>query len=95
MQKPLWVRINKNDFDSLMQSVYDNLTKDELKTTVNKKVYHLKTVKKFLVKMTTQKISEKEAFELYSNLITPEITELENTKERGKNKRHNILDVLT
>ena len=94
MQKPLWVKINKNDFDSLMQSVYNNLTKDEFKTTVNKKVYGLKSVKKFLVKITTQNISEMEAFELYSNLITPEITELENTKERGKNKRHNILAVL-
>ena len=47
-----------------------------------------------MVKITTQKISEKEALKLYSDLITPDITELENTKGKGNNKRHNILDVL-
>ena len=40
------------------------------------------------------KIGEKEAFELYPDLITPDITELENTKGRGRNKRYNILNVL-
>ena len=39
------------------------------------------------------KIGEKEAFELYPDLITPDITELENTKGRGRNKRYNILNV--
>ena len=36
------------------------------------------------------KIGEKEAFELYSDLITPNITELENMKGRGKNKRQHF-----
>ena len=80
IQKPLWVKLNKNDFDSLIQDVYNNLNKDEFKTTVNKKTYDLKNSKKFLVKLTTQKISENEAHELYSDLIDPDITELEKSK---------------
>ena len=48
-----------NDFDSLMQDVYNNLNDDEFKTTADKKVYDLKNPKMFLVKITTQKISEK------------------------------------
>ena len=47
-----------------------------------------------MVKITTQKISEKEALKLYSDLITPDITELENTKGKGKNKRYNILNIF-
>ena len=54
----------------------------------------MKNAEKFLTTIITQKISYDEAFELYSDLITPEITELENTKGKGKNKRYNILNVL-
>ena len=53
IQKPLWVRLNKSDFDSLIQDVYNNLNNDEYKTTVDKKAYDLKNSKKFLVKITT------------------------------------------
>ena len=38
IQKPIWVKLNKNDFDSLTQDVYNNLNNDEFKTTVNKKL---------------------------------------------------------
>ena len=55
-----------------MQDVYNNLNNDEFKTTVNKKVYDLKNTRKFLVKITTQKISEKEVLKLYSDLIDPD-----------------------
>ena len=48
-----------NDFDSLMQDVYNNLNDDEFKITADKKAYGLKNPKMFLVKITTQKISEK------------------------------------
>ena len=65
IQKPLWVKLNRNDFDSLPQDVYNNLNNYELKTTVNKKACDLKNAKKFLVKITAQKISEKEALKLY------------------------------
>ena len=94
IQKLLWVKTNKNDFDSLMQDVYNNLNNNEFKTTVDKKSYDLKNGKKFLEKITTQKISEKNAKKLYSDLIAPDITKLENTKGKGKNKRNNISDVL-
>ena len=93
IQKPSWVKINKNNFNSLIQDVYNNLNNDEFKTTVNKKVYNLKNAEKFLVKVTTQKISEQETLELYSDLITPDIIELEKTKGKGKEKRYNILNV--
>ena len=94
IQKPLWVKLNKNDFNSLTQDVYNNLNNDEFKTTVDKKVYDLKNAKKFLVKITTQKISEKGALKLYSDLIAPDITALEKSKSKGKDRRDNILSVL-
>ena len=94
MQIPLWIKTNENDFDSLIQDVYNNLNNNEFKTTVDKKIYDLTNAKKSLVKITTQKISEKEALKLYSDSITPEITELENAKGKSKNKRNNILNVL-
>ena len=67
---------------------------NEFKTTGNKKAYDLTNAKKFLMRITTQKVSEKEALKLYSDLITPDITELENAKGKGKNNRNNILGVL-
>ena len=54
----------------------------------------MKNAKSFLVKITTQKIIEKEVLKLYFNLITPDITKLKNAKGKGKNKRNNILNVL-
>ena len=36
IQKPLWIKLNKNDFDSLIEDVYNNLHNDEFKTTVDK-----------------------------------------------------------
>ena len=94
MQKPLWVKLSKNDFDSLIRDVNDNLSNNEFNTTVNKNVYNLNNAQKFLVDITTQTIIEKEAFELYSNLITPDINELKNAKGRSKTKRNKILDIL-
>ena len=45
--KLLWVKLNKTEFDSLTQDVYDNLNNDEFKTTVNKEAYDLKNAKEF------------------------------------------------
>ena len=61
---------------------------------MDKKAYGLKNAKKFLVKIATQKINEKEAPKLYSDLITPDITALEQTEGKGKDSRNNILNVL-
>ena len=41
IERPLWTKINENDFNLLIQDVYDNLNNDEFKTTVNKKTYDL------------------------------------------------------
>ena len=46
-KKPLWIKLNKNDFESLTEDVYNNLSNDEFKTSVVKKAYDLKNVKKF------------------------------------------------
>ena len=84
IQKPLWVKLDKYDFNSLIQDVYNNLNNDEFKTTIDKKADVLKNAKKFLVKITTQKSSEKKGHELYSELITPDNTALEKSKVRAK-----------
>ena len=47
IQKPLWVKINKNHFDALIQDIYSNLNNDEFKATVIKKTYDLKNTKVF------------------------------------------------
>ena len=68
--------MNKNDFDLLLHDVYNNLNNNQFKTTVEKKTCDLNNAKRFLVKITTQKINEKDALKLYSNLIAPDITDL-------------------
>ena len=44
----------------------------------------MKNGRKFLVKITTQKISEKEALKLYSDLIILDIAALEKSKSKSK-----------
>ena len=46
------------------------------------------------MKIISQQISEKDALKLYSDLITPDITALEKSKSKSKDRRHNILSVL-
>ena len=87
--------MNKEDFDSLTESVYNKLNNNRFKTTVNKRAYDLKNAKTFLEKITTQKISENEASRLYFDLIISEIIKLQKLKgSRGKNRKKNILGVL-
>ena len=54
----------------------------------------MKNAEKFLLTIGTQKLNEEDAEKLYSDLITPDIVELKNTKAKGKKKRENILHVL-
>ena len=61
IQKPLWIKINRNNFNSLIRDLYNNLNNNEFKTTVDKKTYDLKNSKFFLEKITNQKISEEDA----------------------------------
>ena len=76
IQKLSWVKLSKNDFNSLIKDVYNNLNNNEFKTAVDKKTYDLKNAKNFLEKIITPKISEKDAKNLYSDLITPDIIQL-------------------
>ena len=93
MQKQLWVKLNKNNFDSLIRDVNNNLNNNEFKTTINKKVYNLNNAQNFLVDITTQKVIEEGAFELYSNLIITNINELKNEKSESKTKRNKVSDI--
>ena len=70
------------------------MNKDEFKTTINKKVYNLNNAKVFLTRITTQKINEKDARDVYFNLIIPDIDELKNAKGKSINKKNNILNIL-
>ena len=47
IQKPLWINLNKNDFDSLTEDIYNNLNKSEFETTVGKKLIIWKMQKCF------------------------------------------------
>ena len=63
----------RKDFQSLTKDVADNLNNKKFQTTVEQKPYDLKNAKNFLVKITTAKISERKALELYSNSIMQEL----------------------
>ena len=80
IQKPLWIKLNKNDFDLLTEDVYNNLYNNKSKTTIDGKAYDLRNAKKFLLEITTKQISQNEALKLYDDLIRPDATALKNSK---------------
>ena len=55
----------------------------------------MKNAEKFLLEISTKKISENEACKLSKDLIKPDRNMSMNAKARGKNKRNNILSVLS
>ena len=57
-------------------------------------MYNLKNAKYFFVRITTQRINEKESYKLFFDLIIPDIILLKNTKDKGKSKTHEILEVM-
>ena len=57
------------------------MNNEKFETTVEGKAYD---AKKLLVKITTQKISEKEVLKLYSDLIILDIAALEKSKSKSK-----------
>ena len=69
MQKPLWIKINKKEFEELTGDIYNNQNNNDLKLTINKKTYDLKNAKIFWTEVTTRKIAENKAKELYNELI--------------------------
>ena len=80
MQKPLWIRINKKEFDELAGDVYNNQNSNNFKFIINKKTYDLKNAKIFWTKVTTDKITKDEAKELHNKLIQKDIDILEKSK---------------
>ena len=48
-----------------------------------------------MLEIINKKITENEARELYSNLITPDIVALEKLRSRNKDKKNNILNILS
>ena len=75
-QEPKSTKKEETEAKKTIEDVYNNQNNDKCKTTIDKKAYYLKNAKKVLVKITTQKNSEKEAFKLYSDLIFPNIAAL-------------------
>ena len=75
-QEPKSTKKEETEAKKTIEDVYNNQNNDKCKTTIDKKAYYLKNAKKVLVKITTQKNSEKEAFKLYSDLVFPNIAAL-------------------
>ena len=93
LQKPLWFKINKKEFDELTGNIYNNQDKNHFKFTINRRIYDLKNAKKFWTEVTTQKTTMSEAKKLYNELIQKDIDTLEKSKS-NKPEKHNILDIL-
>ena len=75
--------MSRNDFNSLIKDIVDNLDNKDYQTTINNNNYDLKNVKKFLLEIVTKKISKNETYKLYKNLIEPKVIKL----TRAKNNR--------
>ena len=93
--RPLWIKLSREDFNSLIKDVVDNLDNDKFKTTVDGNKYDLKNAEKFLLEITNKKFSENKSRDLYNNLIKPDITALEKSTSKSKDKRNNILNILS
>ena len=61
MQKPLWFKINKAEFDELTGYIYNNQDNNDFKITIKKVPYNLKKAKEFWTKVSTRKITEGDA----------------------------------
>ena len=95
ISKLLWINLSRENFNSLIKDVFDNLHNNNYKTTLDGDKEDLKNAENFLLEISTKKISENEACKLYKDLKKPDRNMLMNAKGRGKNKRNNILSVLS
>ena len=92
--KPVWIKLSRNDFLSLVKDVVNNLENKNYQTIISNNRYDLTNVKRFLLEIVTKKISKNEARKLYENFTEPKVIELSRAKSsRGKNKRLNILNI--
>ena len=93
MQKPLWFKINRKEFEELTSDIYNNEDNNDFKFTIHKKTYDLENAKKMWSEVTTRKTTKTEAKKLYDKLIQKDIDTLEKSKS-NKPEKHNILDIL-
>ena len=42
LQKPLWFKINKKEFEELTRDIYNNQDNNDFETIINKRTYDLK-----------------------------------------------------
>ena len=94
ISKPLWTKISRNDFISLIKDVVNNLDDKDYQTTVDKRKYDFKIAEKYLLEIIIKKISENDALKLYNSLVKPEVAALKKASSRGKNKRNKTLNIL-
>ena len=62
--KPLWIKLSRSDFASLIKDVVNNLDNKDYQTKINNDNYDLKNAEQFLLKIVAKKISVNEAHEL-------------------------------
>ena len=93
MQKPLWFKINRKEFEELNGDIFINQNNNDFKFTINRKTYDFKNAKIFWTELTTRKITENEAKELYNELVQKDIDALKKSKS-DKPEKHNILTIL-
>ena len=92
--KPLWIKLSRKNFLSLVKDVVNNLDNKNYQTMISNNRYDLTNVEQFLLEIITKKINKNEACKLYKKLIEQKAIELTRAKSsRGKNKRWYILNI--
>ena len=54
MQKLLWFKINKKEFDKSTGEIYNNQDNNDFKFTINRRTYDLENAKKNWTEVTTR-----------------------------------------
>ena len=93
--KPLWIKLSREDFNSLIKYVVNDLDNNKFKTIVDGNKYDLKNAETFLLEIINKKTSEIKAHELCNNLIKSDIAAVKKSTSSSKDKRNNILSILS
>ena len=64
MSQPLWIKLSREDFNSLIKDVVHNLDNNRYETTVDGNKRDLKNAEKFLLEIFNKKIGENKASKL-------------------------------
>ena len=92
VQKPLWLEINRKEFEELTGDIYNNQGNNDFKIII-KKTYDLKDAKKIWMEVTIHKTTKSEAKKLCNKLIQKDIDALEGEK-RNVTRKYNILNIV-